>query len=146
MSVHHIHKTHQDELNNLAKKYLKKWFKIKKNGVTEVSIFHPYMLGIKNPSQLYKEAHAGSYTMIRIKGDEIVNYALYSRLERELTWKNKSSSIVEAEKVFQENLTGNNITLPTTETVAEREALITKAKKEGLNLIKNTPLQCGTKK
>ena len=49
MSVHHIHKTHQDKLDNLAKKYLKKWFKIQKNGVTDISIFHPYMLGIKNP-------------------------------------------------------------------------------------------------
>ena len=50
MSVHNIHKTQQDQLDNLARKYLKKWFKIQKNGVTDVLIFHPYMLGMKNPS------------------------------------------------------------------------------------------------
>ena len=62
MSVHHIHKTHEDQLDNIAKKYLKKWYNIQKNGVTDtdISIFHPYMLGIKTPSQVYKEAHTGT--------------------------------------------------------------------------------------
>ena len=81
MSVHHIHKTHEEQLDSLARKYLKKWHNIQKNGVSDISIFHPYLLGIKAPSQLYKEAHTGTYTMIRLKGDKIVNQALDSRLK-----------------------------------------------------------------
>ena len=78
MSVHHINKTHMDNLDSLARKYLKLWLRIPKNGVTDASIFHPYMLNVKTPSQLYKEAHASTYAMIRIKGDNIVNHALDS--------------------------------------------------------------------
>ena len=80
------------------------------------------MLGIKNPSQLYKEAHAGSYAMIRLKGDKTVNHALDSRLERESTWKRKSSSTVDADKIFQENVESKKISIPTTETVAEKNS------------------------
>ena len=97
---------------------------------------------MKNPSQLYKEDHAGSYSMIRMKGDAIVNHALESRLERESNWKKKSSSIVDADKIFQENLSSNKITLPTTETVTEKEALINKAKKEANKSIKEDTLAC----
>ena len=57
------------------KKYLKKWYNIQKNGVTDISIFHPYLLGIKAPSQIYQEAHSSTYTMIRLKGDKVVNQA-----------------------------------------------------------------------
>ena len=98
------------------------------------------MLGIKNPSQLYNEAYAGAYTMIRMKGDGVVNHALDSRLERESTWKKKSSSIVEADKVFKENLASNKISLPTTETEAEKHTLINKAKKKINKSIKEVTL------
>ena len=73
MSVHHIHKTHEDQLDSLARKYLKKWYNIQRNGVTDISIFHPYLLGIKAPSEVYKEAHSSTYSMIRLKGDKVVN-------------------------------------------------------------------------
>ena len=72
-----------DQMDTLARQYLKKWLGIQTRGVTDASIFHPYMLAIKAPSQLYKEAHAGNMAMIRMKGDPIVNHALDSRVERE---------------------------------------------------------------
>ena len=52
MSVHSIHQTHLDKLDHLARKYLKSWLKIPARGVTDLSIFHPYILGIKPPSEV----------------------------------------------------------------------------------------------
>ena len=130
MSVHHIHKTHEDQLDGLAKKYLKKWYNIPKNGVTDISIFHPYFLGIKAPSQVYKEAHTGTYTMIRFKGDAVVNHAIDSRLERESAWLKKSSTIVRADSIFQKCINNQKITLPSTESESEKKSAINKAKKE----------------
>ena len=129
MSVHHIHKTHEEQLDSLARRYLKKWHNIQKNGVSDISIFHPYLLGIKAPSQLYKEAHTGTYTMIRLKGDKIVNQALDSRLERESSWIKKSSTIVGADKIFNINIDNKKITPPTIETESERKVIIHKSKK-----------------
>ena len=104
LSIHNMHKTHEDKLDSLARGYLKIWFNIQKNGVSDSSIFHPYMLGMKAPSQMYKEAHAGVHTMIRMKGDEVVNHALDSRIEREPRWTRKSSTICEARKILQDNI------------------------------------------
>ena len=70
------------------------------------------MLGMKAPSQLYKEARVGVYTMIRMKGDEVVNHALDSRLERESGWTKKSSTVCEANRVFQDNVNKQNISIP----------------------------------
>ena len=130
MSVHRIHKTHEEKLDSLAKKYLKKWYNIQKNGVTDISIFHPYLLGIKAPSQVYQEAHTSTYTMIRLKGDKVVNQALDSRLGRESAWTNKSSTIVKADGVFKKNIENKKITFPTEESESEKKALINKAKRE----------------
>ena len=100
-SVHQIHKTHEEKLDALARLYLKKWLGIQKHGVTDTAIFHPYMLGLKAPSHLYKEAHAGNHAIVRTKGDPIVNHALDSRLEREEAWKLKNSTIVEVQNMWQ---------------------------------------------
>ena len=101
MSVHHIHKTHEAPLDSLARKYLKLWLNIQKNGVTDTSIFHPYTLAIKAPFQLYKEAHAGTYAMIRTKGDKLVDHALDSWVERESTWTKKSSTTCDVDLIFK---------------------------------------------
>jgi hypothetical protein len=100
-SVHHLHQTHEDQLDALARSYLKKWLGVQKHGVTDTAIFHPFMLSIKTPSQMYKEAHAGNYAMIRTKGDEVVNHALDSRLEREAAWTKKHSTTVQVHKMWQ---------------------------------------------
>ena len=67
------------------------------------------MLNIKTPSNLYLEAHAGSYASIRLKGDEIVNHALDTRLERESEWSRKFSTIKTVDKIFKENVQANKI-------------------------------------
>ena len=140
MSVHHIHKTHEEQLDGLARKYLKMWLKIQKNGVSDISIFHPYMLSMKTPSQLYKEAHA----MIRIKEDHLVNHALDSRLERESQWKKKSSTIVEADRIFHKSVEQINIHTPLTQ--SEKNKSIHKAKKEVNKSIKEETLTLWNKK
>ena len=129
MSVHYIHKTHMDKLDSLARKYIKIWLKIPKNGVSDVSIFHPYILNVKTPSQMYEEAHASTYSMIRMKGDSCVNHALNSRIEREAAWTKKSSTVCEVKKIYDDNISKNKISEPTTENQAEKRLLIYKAKK-----------------
>ena len=52
-SIHQIHKSHKEQLDSLARSYLKKWLDIQKHGVTDAAIFHPYMLCVKAPSKLY---------------------------------------------------------------------------------------------
>ena len=101
MNVHFIHKTHMEQLDSITRKYLKIWLKIPTHGVTDASIFHPYMLSIKAPSQLYKETHASGYAMLRMKGDNVVNQALDSRLERERTWTRKTSTVCNSDKMYQ---------------------------------------------
>ena len=90
ITVHHIHKTHQEKLDALTRKYLKSCLSIPARGDTDVSIFHPNMLGIKTPFLIYKEATLNNYTMMRLKRDSVVNHVLDSRLERESKWKKKS--------------------------------------------------------
>ena len=62
-SVHQLHKTHEEKLDSMTRLFLKKWLNIQKHGVTDAAIFHPYMLKIKAPSQLYQKAHAGNYAI-----------------------------------------------------------------------------------
>ena len=60
----------------LAKSFIKKWLGIPTRGVTDVAIFHPYMLNVKQPSALYLEGHAGNHTSMKLKSDSVVKAAL----------------------------------------------------------------------
>ena len=132
-SVHHIHKSHMINLDNIAKRFIKKWLGIQTNGVSDKSIFHPNMLDVKMPSQLYLETYAGTYSTIRLKGDRIVNHDLDSRLERETNWKRKFSTIKPVNDIFQENVSCGWITIPelpdmtTTKIAIQRAKKVTKA-------------------
>ena len=102
MSVHNIYQTHLDKLDHLARRYLKSWLKIPARGVTDLSIFHPYMLGIKPPSQVYLEGHAGNYINSVVRGDPVVKEALAVAVEREEVWSRKYSTICESRIIFRE--------------------------------------------
>ena len=115
LSVHDIHKTHLDKMDNMARKYLKKWLNIPSHGASDISIFHPYVLGVKTPSQLYLESHAGNYTMMRLKGDSTVNHTLNSRLERESAWTSKYSTINFCDQILNQNVQSDSIFIPTSE-------------------------------
>ena len=129
MSIHHIHKTHMDQLDTSARKYLKKWLNIQNHGVSDASVFHPYMLGVKLPSQLYKEAHAGTYAMIRMKGDTLVNHALNSRLQREEKWTRKYSTTKEMQSMWKENVSQGLVKPPSEESAPVKYAELQNAKK-----------------
>ena len=101
-SVHNIHQTHLDKLDHLARRYLKTWLKFPSNGVSDISIFHPYMLGVKPPSQVYLEGHAGNYLNSRVRGDPVVQEALDVAVEREEAWIRKSSTICQCRDIFNE--------------------------------------------
>ena len=129
-SVHQLHQGHEDKLDTLARSFLKKWLGIQKHGVTDSAIFHPYMLNIKSPSQIYNEAHAGNHAIIRSKGDNIVNHALDSRIERESVWTRKHSTIVTMQEMWKNNIEQDKIQ-PTHEedSLATKKINALKAKK-----------------
>ena len=85
---------------------------IPSHGASDIAILHPYLLSVKTPSQLYMEGHAGNYTLMRIKGDKTVNHTLDSRLERESSWTQKSSTIVQCQQLLEKNIENDSIFIP----------------------------------
>ena len=100
LSVHSIHKTHLDKLDHTAKMFLKKWLGFPSHGVTDLSIFHPYLLGVKPVSQVYIEGHMASYINSTILADSTVVEALKCSVEREEVCVKKSSTIVKCKEIF----------------------------------------------
>ena len=49
------------------------WLNIPARGATDAGIFHPSLLNVKQMSQLYLQGHMGNYTLMRMKGDKVVN-------------------------------------------------------------------------
>ena len=60
----------------------------------------PEGLGIKTISDIYLEGHALAHASTRVKGDDLVNHCLDSRLERESQWSRKHSHIVQSESLY----------------------------------------------
>ena len=133
LSVHDLHTTHLTQLDSLARKYLKKWLHIPSHGASDIAIFHPYLLNIKTPSQLYQDGQAGNFTAMRIKGDSVVNHALDSRLQRESAWTTKSSATVSCQRIMQESMDMDKFFIPTSENTfdlaSSRKSELFKAKK-----------------
>ena len=100
-SVHNVTQTHLNQLDMTANRFLKKWVGIPSRGCTNLSIFHPFIMNIKTPSQLYLEGHAGNYLNCKLKADSVVQLAIESQLSRESQWTVKTSTIVQCDKIFQ---------------------------------------------
>ena len=98
------------------------------------------MLNIQTPSQLYKEAHASSYAMIRTKGDVIVNHAMDSRVERESSWRKKYSTVCEADRLYRDNISKQKIIPPTFEINSQLNSIVHKAKKAMIKSVKEETL------
>ena len=73
LSIHNLHQTHLDGLDHIAKTFIKKCLNFPTRGVTHPGIFHPYLLNVKQPSQIYLEGHASNMLLMRMKGDKTVN-------------------------------------------------------------------------
>ena len=94
------------------------------------------------PSQLYTEAQAGNFATIRTKGDSIVNHALDSRLERESVWTRKYSTVNHMQKLWQENIKENRISLPHEEdSFTATTAIVRRAKGAMLKSVKQETLK-----
>ena len=100
-SIHNLHDTHLEALDKIARTFIKQWLHYPTRGVTNIGIFHPYMLKVKQPSHIYLEGHAGNLALMRLKGDKIVNKCIDSKLEREKKWKKKSSTVVKCEMILR---------------------------------------------
>ena len=120
LSIHNIHQTHLDQLDMLANKYLKKWIRIPSHGCTNLALFHPHLMGLKTPSQLYLEGHAGNYLNCKAKSDPQVTFALESQLVRESQWTGKSSTIAQCSQIFEE--VSNELLIPSRENCYNYEA------------------------
>ena len=101
-TVHNIHQTHLDKLDISAKKFLKSWLGFPKRGATDLGIFHPQLLGIKYPSQVYLESHMGNHISLQLSKDPLVREANACQLEREGAWTKKSSTAVECHQLYQQ--------------------------------------------
>ena len=121
LSIHNIHQTH---LDLLASKYLKTWAGIPSRGCTNLSLFHPFLMGLKTPSQLYLEGHAGNYMSCKVKADSNVNLALQSQLSRESQWVGKSSTLVQCQNIFDR--VEENIMIPTVNNCANLQSTLRK--------------------
>ena len=112
-SVHSIHKTHLEILDGMARNFLKCWLSFPSRGVTDLGIFHPGIIGLKYPSQVYLEAHVSSFISLKLSDDPVVKEAISCQLQREGAWKKKSSTALECLGIFEK--IGTDISIPTTE-------------------------------
>ena len=99
LSVHDMHKSHLEGLDSLTKKFVKIWLNYPTRGGTNVDMFHPYLLNIKQPSQVYHEGHTSNLALMTLKGDKTVQTCLQSKLAREFKLTRKSSTIVKCNNV-----------------------------------------------
>ena len=69
LSVHNIHQCRLESLNLMAKKILRRWMDFPRMGACDLSIFHPFILGIKRSFQVYLEGHLGAQLQSSLLGD-----------------------------------------------------------------------------
>jgi hypothetical protein len=115
--------TYYPQLDMLANKYLNNWSGIPTRGCTNLSILHPYRIGIKTSLQLYMEGHAGNYMICKVKADHQVNFALESQLARESQWVGKFSNVVKCHKIDEKVF--ENMMIPTQENFLTMKPLLT---------------------
>ena len=103
LTVNDLHTTHLKSLDILLDKYLKKWSSIPKRGAN-IALLHAHKgLNIPNISELYRTCHSLAYGRSKLKGDDLVNHALDTRLAREGNWTRKSSTTNDAHVVFEKS-------------------------------------------
>ena len=88
--------------------------------MTDIGIFNSGILGLQYPSQVYLEAHLNSFISLKISEDPVVKEALDCQLQREGSWKKKSSTAMECQDVFEKLSTTHVI--PTKENCANSNA------------------------
>ena len=90
LSIHNIHKTHLALLDATARRYIKQWLDFPSRGHSDISLFHPGIIGLKHPSKLYLEGHLGAHIQSSILGGPDTQETIKNRLACEWQWTNKS--------------------------------------------------------
>ena len=126
-----------DELDLMAKKFLKKWLGLPERGATSEGIFSPWLLGVKPVSQTYLEGHLSAYISSHLVADRDTKEALLNGEQREEGWTRKTSTLIQCREVFSEMKEDNECRIPTPEncstfavTVRVEKPKILKAAKE----------------
>ena len=107
-------------------------------GSTNLSFFHPQLMGFKAPSQLYMEGHAGNLLICKLKADETVQLAIESQLARETNWTRKSSTIVQCQEII--DIVSDNFFPPTTTNCYNYRLLVASETPKLKKAVKNTIL------
>ena len=102
LTVHTVHKSHLDELDFIAQRYLKKWLGIPSRGATAAGLFSPHLLNVKPVSQVYLEGHLSAFVNSTLVADEDTKQALVGAIERESGWTRKSSTVCECNSILEE--------------------------------------------
>ena len=78
------------------------WLGFPERGATDLGIFHPNILGVKYPSQVYLESHRVNHINLMLSDDPVVKEAVNCQLEREGAWKKKSSTAAKCQTIFNQ--------------------------------------------
>ncbi len=100
LTVHELTKTNLRRLDTHVNQYLKKWSGLPRSA-TPAILHTDQFYSIKSIQELYEECHTIAYTSTKIKGDDIVNHALDTKLQREQSWSSKHSTICQSASNFQ---------------------------------------------
>ena len=82
LTVHDINFTHLKKLDTLSDKFVKKWAGLPPSATNNL-IYMRAGLKIQSITGLYTEAHCVSHARTRLQGDNLVNTAIDSKIERE---------------------------------------------------------------
>ena len=101
LTVNDVCSTHLHSLNSLTDRYIKKWAGLPHPG-TLAFLHMPKGLNVKSISDLYEECHTNAYISSRVKGDDLVNHCLDSKLTRESEWTRKISQTVKSNNILEQ--------------------------------------------
>ena len=101
LPVHTISQSHLKKLDTFTDKFVRKKWTGLPPCATNAALHLKPGLDITSISTLYKTTMTQEYSIIRILGDETVNSALQSKLDRGKNWLRKNSFTDYAEIVFQ---------------------------------------------
>lgn len=124
LTVHSVHKTHLDQLDMVAQRYLKLWLGIPARGCTSLGVFSPSLLGVKPVSQVYLEGHFSAYFNSKLVANSDTKEALKCTKVREGQWTNKSSTTTQCKDLVDEMGTEQDCFIPTEQNTDTFEATL----------------------
>ena len=136
LSVHSLNKTHLDQLDMVAQKFLKSWLNIPVRGATSEGVFSPLLLAVKPVSQVYLEAHVSTFLNSKLSADSDTKCALKNAETREETWKRKTSTVVQCKNILNEITNEGECVIPTAENCVNVAAAVRKAKPKIMKIAK----------